>query len=95
MEEQLGRHDAEVEGMRRAKGEGERAAQAKLDALKAGFDAQLAQLTRRQEETAADKDATEEERQKLAAQVQQLERERQRQVRAAGSSRHSILFTHA
>jgi hypothetical protein len=66
--------------MRHSKDESEKAAQAKLDELKAGFDTQLVQLSKMQEQAEADKDATEEERQKLVAQVQQLERERQRQI---------------
>ena len=77
---QLGRYDKEVEEMREAQEAGKRAAEEKLEQLQAGFGAQLKELTKLQEQAEADKDATEEERQRLAAQVQQLERERHRQV---------------
>jgi hypothetical protein len=61
----LERYVTDVEEMRCSKEESEREAQAKLHALQAGFDAQLAALAKQQAQAEADKDTTKEERQKL------------------------------
>ena len=69
----------------------EKKAQAQLAELQAVFDTQLTALKTHQQQSEADKDATEEERQKLASQVQQLERERQRQVHLIIKQAYKVL----